>query len=357
MAGTLPPLFQITDSDHGGYAAVTLYTLLALTITVVVARLFARWFIGRVIHSDDILLAAATILGILQSIFVQLAISNGLGRKISTIENQQLVLYLKYEYAAQILLIATTALSKLSLGLLFKNLMTSRRYSRTNQGLMVVIIAWTIASILALVLRCTISAPWKWNVPDQCINQIALFQVIAALNIITDIGIVVLPCMLLRTVQLSRGKRFRIMALLASRILVCVATGIEVHYTVAMLKSSDIPWENTNSTIWDQVMMNLSIVTTAIPSLGRLVIELQPSVHAFTIHEDPVDGRSASDKRNLSSMRKSLNRDFPVESFVPSMSVQVTSGRRESFKDDTESTEGLVNQPNVIQQTIHFEVH
>lgn len=103
--------------------------------------------------------------------------------------------------------------------------------------------------------------------------------------------------------------------------------------------------------------MNLSIITTAIPSLGRLVIELQPSVHAFTIHEDPVDGRSASDKRNLSSVRKSLNRDFPVEPLGPGMSVQVTSGWRKSSKDDTESTEGLVNQPNVIQQTIQFEVY
>ena len=103
--------------------------------------------------------------------------------------------------------------------------------------------------------------------------------------------------------------------------------------------------------------MNLSIVTTAIPSLGRLVIELQPSMHAFTIHEDHVDDRSGSDKRNISAMKKSLNRDYPAKSLSPGMSVEVTSGWRDSLKDDTESTEGLVNQPNVIQQTIHFEVH
>ena len=61
MAGTLPPLFEITDDDHGGYAAVTLYTLLALALVVVGARLSTRWVIGRVIHPDDILLAAATV--------------------------------------------------------------------------------------------------------------------------------------------------------------------------------------------------------------------------------------------------------------------------------------------------------
>jgi hypothetical protein len=81
-------------------------------------------------------------------------------------------LVFQYEYAAQILLIATIAFSKLSLGLLFKNLMTSRRSSIANQTLMGVIIAWALASIIALALRCSMPTPWKWDQPDQCINQV-----------------------------------------------------------------------------------------------------------------------------------------------------------------------------------------
>lgn len=150
--------------------------------------------------------------------------------------------HLQYEYAAQILLVATIALSKLSLGLLFKNLMTSRRSLLASQVLVGVVVAWGIASILALALRCSIPAPWKWNHASQCIDQvrlpqsawlgpfaktrllilflqIALFQAIGALNIVTDIALVLLPCVMLRKVQLSRWKRFRIMAMLASRLL------------------------------------------------------------------------------------------------------------------------------------------
>ncbi|KAJ5665958.1 uncharacterized protein N7477_008406 [Penicillium maclennaniae] len=357
MAGTLPPLFDITDSDEGGYAAVAVYTLLVLTLVMVLARLSTRWYIGGVLHSDDILLAISTLFGILQSIFVQLAISNGLGRKLATIGSDELVRYLKYEYAAQLLLIVTVAFSKISLGLLFKNLMTSRRYLRTNQVLMGVIIAWAVASILALALRCSMPTPWMWNSPDKCIDQAALFEAIAALNIVTDLAIVLLPCMLLRTVQLSHWKRFRIMALLASRILVCIATGIGIHFTVKMLQSSDIPWANTDSTIWDQVMMNLSIMTTAVPALGRLVIELQPSLYAFTINEDPVESSSAADKYKFSAMGKSFNQTFPAERGKCHRSSGQTNGWRESLKDDAESTKGLVNTPIMIQQTIHFEVH
>ncbi|KAJ5637627.1 hypothetical protein N7490_007506 [Penicillium lividum] len=379
MAGTLPPLFEISDDDHGGYAAVTVYTLLALTIVVVLTRLFSRWYIGRVIHLDDILLAAATVSllylmeysscesiadscpgfklsGLIQSIIVQLAISNGLGRKRPTIDNHHFRLFLKYEYVAQILLIVTIALSKLSSGLLFKSTLTSRGYLRSNLGLIGVITAWAIASILALAFRCSLPTPWEWNLPGQCINQAALFRAIGAFNIMTDVALVVLPCVLLRNVQLSRWKRFRIMALIASKFAVCAVTGVEIHYTLNLLASPDHLWASTNSTVWDQVMMNLSIITTALPSLGRLVVELQPNIYAFTIHDDPADAQAKSNKYNISSMRKSYptRTDPPLS---PGTSVQVTSGWRETSRDDAESMEGLVSPPNAIQQTIHFEVH
>ncbi|KAJ5698924.1 hypothetical protein N7462_000929 [Penicillium macrosclerotiorum] len=355
MAGTLPPLFEISDDDHGGYGAVSVYTLLALTLVVVVTRLSTRWFIGRIIHSDDILLAAAALFAIIQSILVQLAISHGLGRRASTIGESRLADYLKYEYAAQILLIVTITFSKLSLGLLFKNLMTSRRSLFANQALMGIIVAWAVASVLALALRCPMPSPWEWNRLDKCVNQTALFQAIATLNILTDVALVLLPCMMLRNVQLSRWKRCRIMALLASRLLVCIATGAEIKYTVDMLKSSDIPWKNTNSAIWDQIMMNLSIITTSLPSLGRLVIELQPSIFAFTINENP-DPRSQGGTYNFTGLGKPSTEN----GMKPGTSVQVTSGWRESLKDDGESMEALVHDStpqNAIQQTIHFEVH
>jgi hypothetical protein len=60
-AGTLPPIFPITDEDHGGYAAVSLYTLLALSVFVVATRLSARYYIGKVVQVDDYLLGVGTV--------------------------------------------------------------------------------------------------------------------------------------------------------------------------------------------------------------------------------------------------------------------------------------------------------
>lgn len=105
--------------------------------------------------------------------------------------------------------------------------------------------------------------------------------------------------------------------------------------------------------------MNLSIMTTAVPSLGRLVIELQPSVFTYAIKEDTGNPLSPTDRFDFSSWGRSFNHDgIADDTAYPGTSVQVTSGWRES-RDDGESTEGLVEETrqNVIQQTVHFEVH
>jgi hypothetical protein len=61
MSGTLPPLFTISDNDHAGYVAVTLYTLLVLMVLLVTTRVFTRWYVVKSIKLDDVFLILAAV--------------------------------------------------------------------------------------------------------------------------------------------------------------------------------------------------------------------------------------------------------------------------------------------------------
>jgi hypothetical protein len=61
MSGTLPPLFTVSDNDHGGYVAVTLYTLLILMVLLVTTRVFTRWYVVKSIKLDDVFLILAAV--------------------------------------------------------------------------------------------------------------------------------------------------------------------------------------------------------------------------------------------------------------------------------------------------------
>jgi hypothetical protein len=83
-------------------------------------------------------------------------------------------------------------------------------------------------------------------------------------------------------------------------------------------------------------MMNLSIMCAAIPSLGRLIIELQPTVNTFAITQH--HGLSRNDRYILSSIAGRVPREYAVNNKLGGR-TSILGGR--DHNDDTESTEGL----------------
>jgi len=355
MAGTLPPLFAITEDDHGGYVCVANYTLLILMVLLVVTRVFTRWYVVKFIKSDDVLLMVAAFLATLQSVFVQLAVNHGLGKRIKIVSDNDFVLYLKYEYAAQILIIAAMTAAKASLALLIQNLMAEGHSLLASRSLLGVIIGWGITSVFAIAFGC--SLPHPWDTTGHCINLGALHDAISAINIATDAVLVLLPCLVFWTVQ-EHMRRYRVTALFAIRILVCVITGIQIHYYGRFLSSSDPTWSKMNSSILDQFMMNFSIICTAIPSLGRLIVELQPEVNAFAITEQ--HGLRNNDKYALSAFGNRLQRDYVLSNRL-GVHTSVLGSRTSRNDHDAESVQGLRQDDmrqnsHVIKQTVGFEI-
>jgi hypothetical protein len=86
-------------------------------------------------------------------------------------------------------------------------------------------------------------------------------------------------------------------------------------------------------------MMNLSIMCTAIPSLGRLIIELQPTVNTFAITQH--HGLSRNDRYVLSSIAGQVPREYAVNNKLGARTSILGGRDRERNNDDTESTEGL----------------
>jgi hypothetical protein len=100
-------------------------------------------------------------------------------------------------------------------------------------------------------------------------------------------------------------------------------------------------------------VLNLSIIATSIPSLGRLAHELQPNVNAFAMTEN--HGLRSRDKYTISS----LANHYPRETAEQNMLGTHTSIHG-SVDGETESMEGLVRdgiQQNVfIQRTVELKV-
>lgn len=160
---------------------------------------------------------------------------------------------------------------------------------------------------------------------------------------------------------------------------VCIATGIELKYyqeysasndrtcTFAMIIDSaltlnSLPGSNINSTIWEQISINLSIIFTAVPSIGRLLVELQPAVNAFAITE--LHGARSHDKWVLSSLAGRFKQDFVADnrlgvntSILGSRGTKTSKRIRDSIRkqEEGESVKGL--REGVIHQTMDVRMY
>lgn len=122
----------------------------------------------------------------------------------------------QFHYASNILFIAVLAISKLSVALLILQLAPDRRIHIACFITLSLTLAWTLISIFGLAFHCKLPQPWIY-LPHRCAG--AVEYPIAVLNILTDLALSIIPCLLLWNVQALRATRFWVMLAFDTRLL------------------------------------------------------------------------------------------------------------------------------------------
>lgn len=78
---------------------------------------------------------------------------------------------IKFQYAGQILLVIVLASTKLSMIMFFKGLTRFKRVILACNGLLVLVVGWTIFSVLAEALQCGFPHAWIYT-PQKCAGQV-----------------------------------------------------------------------------------------------------------------------------------------------------------------------------------------
>lgn len=193
----------------------------------------------------------------------------GLGLHQASLLDGEIDMFNKYNYAYQILFIITICLSKISLLLFIIRLTPNNTTIRVGRIAMGVITLWGIATVFALAFQCSLPQPWN-IISGVCHNQDALYYSAGIIDIITDIGVIALPLVMLWTIQIPRAKRITVMTVFIVRISyvswilhlkglwltrlrsVCLAEIARLIYLTRYLRSSDKTWDSVDLSIWTQ---------------------------------------------------------------------------------------------------------
>ncbi|KAJ5335228.1 hypothetical protein N7452_007631 [Penicillium brevicompactum] len=348
----LPPLLPVTADDHGAWVIVVSTILLIITILATTVTLISRIRVLRKLSWSDSVLFLSCFIFIPQTVCINIASSHGIGKHRHALSDASFEVYSKTIFASQLLAVLVLGCSKAAVVLLVLSLQPFEKITLACRTILGIIGAWILASLVALGTQCNHPQPWLSS-PDRCVNQHALYISLGAVHMLLDMSIIALPMTLLHQVQIIQWKRHQISALFAMRIF----HGSYYRWTTIpapnlRIKTPDRPWYTVMPAIWLQLILSLSILCTCIPTLKRVLADLQTGMMAGTVSD--FFEQSVSRHTNTGSQSGSKS-GSGIGQRSPSTSTPHSRPRRDSMGVERMNSQTILRD-HAIVQTTDYEV-
>lgn len=155
-----------------------------------------------------------------------------------------------------------------------------QRFFRIYFGILVLYGLWTFFSSI---FTCyPVEAYWLslFGVQGKCMDKTALTFSNAAVNIATDLVLIVVPAPLLWRLQIPRKQRVILMGLFGVGTFATATSIIRLHslYTIAMAPEREQSVKGVSIAIWSCIEINTGIVCASIPAIKPLVVKIFPKL-------------------------------------------------------------------------------
>ncbi|KAH7090612.1 hypothetical protein FB567DRAFT_546788 [Paraphoma chrysanthemicola] len=262
-------LIAFTSAHSLMAQAGSVFALCALTV---ILRCYARIVILKAFGSDDWTILLAFALALATFICYVLEVPQGLGRHL-------LVVQMNPEAYRELLKIrqvhmccVTIGLSvvKISVGLFLLRLATKRTYRIFLWGVIVFMVAFTMASAGTLNIR--LRPPPAGRGDAKCFSRdlfgrIGLFNSIV--NSATDFLLALLPMPLLWRLQVNLRTKLSLIAILSLGIFACVAGIMKATYNKTIL-TDQRRFIHDRYSMWNFVELDVVIIAASLPALKPL---------------------------------------------------------------------------------------
>ncbi|MCJ1380706.1 hypothetical protein MMC17_003814 [Xylographa soralifera] len=336
MAGISPQELQyqeahIDDDLSAGLYASSVIMAVVTTIAVVL-RLLCRRKLNAKVTLDDycIMFALVLIYGLCADQIV--CVHFGAGRHAIVVPIPQQVHLLQTIWAFELIYATATTVIKGSILLLYRRMFpttaTSVAWRAAWFFVMAWVILWFIGCGLAAAFQCTpVSFYWNQVAGDTsgfCINEYSFLAGNAALNITSDIMILLLPMPIVWRLHIKKSQKLAISAIFFLGGFVCFASIIRYTYLNEVIPV-DVTYTDYPAGIWSVVEVSIGLVCACLPVMRPLLQRLVPGW--LTTLADSFDKKSFSwnspytpqranakpGRTSVSSARPTLAKPEPVK--------------------------------------------
>ncbi|KAJ5528767.1 hypothetical protein N7527_002160 [Penicillium freii] len=320
------PLILIINGTITGVAAI-----------IVGLRVISRVFIVKRFGVDDWIMVAAMIFAISNVVIAGLGVKYGTGKHKWDLNKADVLPTAKVRYATHIIYTLISGLIKVSICLLYLRVFPNIR--KVCLATIAFVTAMSVAIILATIFQCSpVDAVYDEEKYEHytCFASIPFWYATAALSLVTDIWILLLPLKTVLGLHLSTRKKFVIAGLLSLGSFACIASIVRMVYIVKLYQSRDPSWDTFGISISSGIEIAVAIIAASIPATKPLMHRLFPRL----VPSSTGDSHSASHRVHPSGSRsQSTPRRYPRDSLPLSLFTR----REGSDTGDDESTKAIAH--------------
>ncbi|KAK7942415.1 uncharacterized protein PG986_011528 [Apiospora aurea] len=312
--------------DHEGRIKeiTTILSVFSAVATLVVAlRIYTRAIILRSFGTDDAVIIGALILTIGSAVAIGLEGRFGLGTHTWVQPLEDFIPYMKSFYVSIILYNVGLCLIKVSILLQYRRIFTQKLTQWMSGGLLGFILAWTVTLSVLLPLVCyPVDKFWEPALPGSCVNQLAVWYVMAGVNIITDFAIFIIPLPVIKSLQLPTKQKMLLVVVFGLGLFTCVISCLRIRTLKMASLTKDPNWDNTDAALWSFIELCIGMLTSSLPTLRPLIAAALPRQFGSSGrrgYQDYSGGEYGASSKSRSrafssSARKSGGGALPLES-------------------------------------------
>ncbi|KAL4802354.1 hypothetical protein BDV18DRAFT_147357 [Aspergillus unguis] len=262
---------------RGLEAVIISATLLGLSSLVMAMRIYTRVVLIRQTDREDVTILFSLAFSAAYVGCVVAQYHFGLGKHSFDITKEEHKKQIKTFWISLPMYEFSFGLAKISILLRFLRLFPSRRFCIICYIVLGIVVAETIWAICAALFNCQpVARFWDPDITGSCMSRKAVWFFNAAINIATDLTLLILPMSQLSRLNLPRKQKIALIAVFALGGLVVVISILRLRCFYSRASPSDASYDNVCAAYWSAAETNISIICASLPYLRPLISRFFP---------------------------------------------------------------------------------
>ncbi|KAK8018957.1 hypothetical protein PG991_008147 [Apiospora marii] len=114
------------------------------------------------------------------------------------------------------------------------------------------------------------------SLPGTCVDQLAVWYVMAGVNIITDFAIFIIPLPVIKSLQLPTKQKMLLVVVFGLGLFTCVISCLRIRTLKMASLTKDPNWDNTDAALWSFIELCIGVLTSSLPTLRPLIAAALP---------------------------------------------------------------------------------